>query len=81
MAKYYFFCPNCKLEKEVDRLPRGTVPNIRDGYGVPINHYKCEKCANLDAGFMRERACDRDEKQYYKDIISLYQGIRGFDIT
>lgn len=79
MPKYFFYCPNCGNENEADSLPSGTVANIRDGYGSPIHHYKCERCFNLDSGYIRERLYDDDEKKYYKHIISLYQGIRGFD--
>ena len=75
---YYFYCPNCGNEYEVKNLPRHTVGNIRDGWGMPINHYKCEKCLNLDAGFMLERRGDSDEKEYYKSVISMYQNVRGF---
>ena len=69
MSKFYFYCPNCGFEKEVNELPKGTVGKFRDG---------CEKCHNLDAGFMREIYEDLDEKVYYRSVISLYQGIRGF---
>ena len=56
--KYYFFCPNCKHEDTVASLPIGTVGigtvgNIRGGYGVPIHHFECPMCSNLDAGYMR----------------------------
>lgn len=75
---YYFYCPNCKAEDEVKSPPLGAVGNCRDGWGVPIHHYKCPKCGNLDAGCMYERTGDTDEKEYYKGVISYYQGIRGF---
>ena len=39
---------------------------------------ECEKCHNLDAGFMREIYEDLNEKIYYRSVIGLYQGIRGF---
>ena len=74
---FYFYCPKCGFDKEVDKLPKGTVANIRDGYGVPIHHYKCEQCGNLDAGFMWQRIGDMNEKVYYRSIIGLYQGIRS----
>jgi hypothetical protein len=76
---FFFYCPHCGNEKEVAQLPRGTVGNIRDGYGTPIYHFKCEQCSNLDAGYMRERDGNDNEKRYYRDVISRYQGIRGFD--
>ena len=78
---YYFYCPNCGKEDEVKEKPRGTVGNIRDGYGTPIFHYECLECHNLDAGFMRMwHACDKEEeKRYYRSVIKMYQGIRGFN--
>ncbi len=76
--KYYFYCPRCKNEYEAGTLPRGTVGNIRDGYGVPIHHCECGKCHNLDAGFMALiPENDDDTKMYFRSIISMYQGIRG----
>lgn len=74
---YYFYCPKCGFEGEVKKLPHGTVGNPRDGYGRPIYHYKCSVCSNLDAGFMKEAKGDSSEKEYFKEIIKLYQGIRG----
>ena len=38
---FYFYCPKCGFEKEVNKLPKGVSPNIRDGYGTPIFHYDC----------------------------------------
>ena len=75
---YYFYCPNCGFDYEIDKLPKGTVGNIRDGYGVPIHHFECSRCHNLDAGFMRETHGDIDEKPYFRTVIERYQGIRGF---
>lgn len=74
---FYFYCPKCGFEKEVDKLPKGTVANIRDGYGIPIHHYECEQCGNLDAGFMYQRNGDMDEKVYYRSIIGLHQNVRS----
>ena len=76
---YYFYCPNCGKEEEVSKLPEGTVCNIRDGFGMPINHYECPNCNNLDAGFMGERVGDDNEKKYYQYVIGIYQNIRGFN--
>lgn len=59
---FFFYCPRCGNEKEVTKLPHGTVGNTRDGYGMPIYHFKCEQCSNLDAGYMRERDGSDDEK-------------------
>ena len=68
---YYFYCPNCGKEDRVERIPRGTVGNIRDGFGTPIHHYECSDCHNLDAGFMKEKTRDGYEKKYYQppDVI------------
>lgn len=76
---YYFYCPNCGKEYEARELPRDTVGNPRDGYGIPIHHYECFDCHNLDAGFMRERKGGDVEKEYYLYVISIYQNIRGFN--
>lgn len=77
---YYFYCPNCGKEDEVKERPRDTVSNIRDGYGTPISHYECSECHNLDAGFMRMCHDDKEEeKRYYRSVIKMYQGIRGFN--
>lgn len=81
---YYFFCPNCGCEDKVKSLPKGTVGNIRDGYGTPINHFECPICSNLDAGYMRFNLGKTDELsgseqiRYFQDVIRHYQGIRGF---
>ena len=75
---YYFYCPKCGHQEEIERLPRGTVPNCRDGYGVPIYHFECPDCGNLDAGFMRKRENTTAEKVYYRSVIGMYQNIRGF---
>lgn len=79
MVTYYFYCPTCGKQEEVEKLPRGTVPNCRDGYGVPIHHFECSNCKNLDAGFMRERDKTAEEKSYYQSVIGMYQNIRGFN--
>jgi hypothetical protein len=76
---YYFYCPKCGNEMEVNKIPRGCVPNIRDGFGMPIYHYRCDRCSNLDAGYMTERDGSEEEKYYYKHVISLYQNVRGLD--
>ena len=81
--RYYFFCPNCGHEDRVNSLPRGTVSNIRDGYGIPIHHFECPMCSNLDAGYMAmpEMADGVQEYEvidYFQAVIGYYQGIRGF---
>lgn len=80
---FYFYCPNCKYEEEIEKIPRGAVGNIRDGYGMPIHHFECPQCHNLDAGAMRLREDKTDwplesQKRYYQGVISYYQNIRGF---
>lgn len=39
---YYFYCPKCGYEDHVKTYPRGTVANVRDGYGIPILHYTAQ---------------------------------------
>lgn len=82
---FYFYCPNCGKEDVVEKLPRGTKCNIRDGWGTPIHHYECTDCHNLDAGFMNmhlTRFEDENEmKDYFRDVISMYQNIRGFNTS
>ena len=61
-----------------EMIPRNAAVNCRDGYGIPIQHYECPECGNLDAGAMFIRPDDAEYKQYYQYVIDLYQGIRGF---
>ena len=75
---FYFYCPNCKKEDKVEKKPSGTVGNIRDGWGTPIGHYECPNCHNLDAGFMKVKEDTEDEREYYRHVIGMYQGVRGF---
>ena len=79
---YYFYCPNCGNQDIVDKLPEGTVANIRDGFGTPIYHSECSKCHNLDAGFMfsMNKYITADDVEYFKSRIEMYQNIRGFNI-
>lgn len=70
---FYFYCPKCGFQKEVDELPTGTTVNKRCGGGMYIFHYKCDKCGNQEAGFMKECSGHMDEKVYYRSVISLYQ--------
>lgn len=76
---YIFYCPNCKNLKEEEKIPRGTVTNIRDGYGAPIYHYECDKCHNLDAGYMLKKEDNNNWIEYVKSVISMYQNVRGFN--
>lgn len=49
-----FYCPECGKEQILNNNPyekEKTIINIRDGYGRPITHYKCE-CGNYFAGNM-----------------------------
>lgn len=49
-----FYCPKCKKEEIRSDNPyryEETIVNMRDGYGRPIRHYKCE-CGNYLAGSM-----------------------------
>ena len=81
--KYYFYCPNCKHEDIVESIPKGTVGNIRDGYGTPIHHFECPICSNLDAGYMMFGMEDMGEvlednsRRYFQSVIEIYQNIRG----
>ena len=49
-----FYCPKCKKEEIRSDNPyryEETIVNMRDGYGRPIRHYRCE-CGNYLAGSM-----------------------------
>ena len=49
-----FYCPKCKKEEIREDDPyryEETIINMRDGWGRPIRHYKCE-CGNYLAGSM-----------------------------
>ena len=74
--KYYFYCPRCGFDEYINSIPNGAVGNIRDGWGIPIYHFCCPKCSNLDAGAMRVRYDDLEERKYYQIVINKYQGIR-----
>ncbi len=74
---YYYYCPNCKYEDKIEKLPRSAVGNMRDGYGLPIHHFECPKCHNPDAGAMRIQNNNEEEQKYYQSVISMYQNIRG----
>lgn len=83
VMRYYFYCPNCGFEETVPVLPKGTVGNIRDGFGTPIHHFECPECHNLDAGYMRfglgnmSELPDDGQKKYFQSVIRMYQNIRG----
>lgn len=79
--KFYYYCPLCGNERIIDAIPRGAVPNIRDGWGRPIYHFECDKCHNLDAGAMSIFDDDPDDiERYIQSVIEKYQGIRGIKI-
>ena len=75
---FYYYCPNCKYEDKIEKIPCNAVGNIRDGYGWPIHHFECPVCHNLDAGAIIIKDDDEDERSYYQAVIGLYQNIRGF---
>lgn len=68
----FFYCPNCGKEKIKDSDPyknEHTIINMRDGYGRPIRHYKCE-CGNYLAGMVIIN--ENDDILYYKEVIKMY---------
>lgn len=73
MNKLYY-CPKCG-KREITGEPRYqkelTITNMRDGYGMPIHHYKCE-CGNYLAGSMILRDGSEDEIKYYTYLIEAY---------
>lgn len=71
-----FYCPECGKEEIKKGCPSRnevTFANIRDGFGRPITHYKCE-CGNLLAGSMDISGWEDDEDLifYAKDTIKGY---------
>jgi len=71
-----FYCPECgKEEIKNDNPYRGeeTITNMRDGYGRPISHYKCE-CGNYLAGSIDVNGWidDKEQISYCKEIIEGY---------
>lgn len=71
-----FYCPKCGKEQiSKEDLYKGeyAVANIRDGYGRPIRHYKCE-CGNYLAGSMDVTGWEDDKGSilYAKDVIKGY---------
>lgn len=79
--KYYFYCPHCEHEDEISfsEIPVEAVGNCRGGYGTPIHHFECPNCSNLDAGCMLMEYEDISEKRYFRNVIGMYQDIRGFN--
>ena len=73
MSKLYY-CPSCKKQVVTDEvLYKGelTVTNMRDGYGLPIHHYKCE-CGNYLAGSTFLQDGSDGEIKYRKSLIEAY---------
>ena len=71
-----FYCPMCGKEEIRNDNPyknEKTIVNMRDGYGRPISHYKCE-CGNYLAGSMDVTDWVNDESMigYAKGIIEGY---------
>lgn len=78
-----FYCPKCdkleinfKFKSLNEERELHTFSNIRDGWGMPINHIICKDCGNLLAGTVIIRSKDengiKDEIEYFKDIITKY---------
>ena len=71
-----FYCPECGKE-EIKNVRQSeietTFVNIRDGYGRPITHYKCE-CGNILAGSINVSGWENDKFaiRYAKDTIKGY---------
>lgn len=71
-----FYCPECGKEEIRNDNPyksEETINNMRDGYGRPIRHYKCE-CDNYLAGSMDVSGWTDDEHaiRYCKETIEGY---------
>lgn len=71
-----FYCPECNKEEIRNDDPyknEYTISNMRDGYGRPIRHYKCE-CGNYLAGSMDVDGWvdDKDAIEYCKVTIKGY---------
>lgn len=71
-----FYCPKCKKEEIREDNPykyEETIINMRDGWGRPIRHYKCE-CGNYLAGSMDVNGWvdDPDAILYCKETIDGY---------
>lgn len=71
-----FYCPECNKEEiTTNDLYKNeySINNMRDGYGRPIRHYKCE-CGNYLAGSMDINGWENDENAilYCKETIKGY---------
>ena len=78
METYLYYCPRCKYEKAITKIPENSLANCREGHGRPIYHSACPKCGNLDAGCIEHDFDyqDGDDERDDKYIISLYQNVR-----
>ena len=71
-----FYCPKCQKEEIREDNPyrcEETITNMRDGWGRPIRHYKCE-CGNYLAGSMDVNGWldDPNAILYCKETINGY---------
>ena len=71
-----YYCPECGREEIKDSSPpkdERTLLNIRDGYGRPITHYRCE-CGNYLAGSININGLTVNENSldYYRELIKGY---------
>lgn len=71
-----FYCPECNKEEITNEdlyKSEYTINNMRDGYGRPIRHYKCE-CGNYLAGSMDVNGWTEDKEAilYCKETIEGY---------
>ena len=71
-----YYCPECGKEQITSEQlyqTEETITNMRDGYGRPIKHYKCE-CGNYLAGRMDVNGWEDNKEAiaYAKDTIKQY---------
>ena len=70
-----FYCPKCQREQKLASNPykgEETIVNIRDGYGRPIRHYKCE-CGYYLAGSMDISGYDESDTNLYEQAKAAYE--------
>ena len=72
-----YYCPKCKKLTIGYKKDRDTISftNIRDGYGRPLHHAKCE-CGNYLAAYMdfneKDTRIEPELINYIKSIIEGY---------
>ena len=69
-----FYCPECGKQQILNDNPyikEKTIINMRDGYGRPITHYKCE-CGNYLPGSIDVSGWGDDGIEYAKETIVGY---------